>query len=59
MEVENTTTTKAKKISDYEKVNQLLNKKLELLAQENLQLAVKYMELIEKIKAKQKAIKEE
>lgn len=33
MEVENTTTTKAKKISDYERVNELLNKKLELLAQ--------------------------
>jgi len=43
MEVENTVSTKAKKISDYEKVNELLNKKMELLAQENLQLAAKYM----------------
>jgi len=52
MEVENTTTTKARKISDYEKVNELLNRKLELLAQENLQLAVKYMELVDKLKVK-------
>jgi hypothetical protein len=45
--------TKAKKLIEYEKINDLLNHKMELLAQENIEMIEKNMTLSDKLAAKE------
>lgn len=53
LESEYETASRAKKLSEYERMNDLLNKKIELLAQENLNMLEKFMTVQGKYQAKE------